>query len=167
MARPRRTPSLAAPDAFDLAILRIVQKDNLTSQRSIGDQVNLSAPAVQRRLRRMEAEGVIRANAAVVDGSRVGMGLTIVVLVQVESETVQLIDLAKRSFIESPEVQQCYYVTGATDFVLILALADMQQYEDVARRLFLANPNVKRFETLVVMDQVKASLEVSLPDAVA
>ena len=41
----------------------------------------------------------------------------------------------------------------------------MQQYEDVARRLFLANPNVKRFETLVVMDQVKASLEVPLPGA--
>ncbi len=164
MARPKRTPAITPPDSFDLAILEIVQKNNLTSQRSIGEQVNLSAPAVQRRIRRMESEGIIRANAAVVDPNRVGRALTIVTLVQVENETVQLIDQAKRSFIEASEVQQCYYVTGATDFVLIFSLVDMQQYEDVTRRLFFANSNVKRFETLVVMDQVKASLQVPLTE---
>lgn len=165
MARPRRTSALTPPDAFDLAILQILQQDNLTSQRSIGDRVNLSAPAVQRRIRRMEAEGVIRANVAVIDPARVGCALTIVTLVQLESESAELIDQAKRSFVASPSVQQCYYVTGSADFALIITVADMAQYEALTRRLFFANPNVKRFETLVAMDQVKVSLQVPVTGA--
>ena len=44
-------------DSFDLAILRILQRDNTTPQRVIGETVGLSAPAVQRRIRRMEEAG--------------------------------------------------------------------------------------------------------------
>lgn len=50
---------MAPLDAFDLAILRVLQRDNTTPLRIIGEAVNLSAPSVQRRIRRMEAEGVI------------------------------------------------------------------------------------------------------------
>ncbi|WP_164892573.1 AsnC family transcriptional regulator, partial [Mesorhizobium sp. M7A.F.Ca.CA.001.16.1.1] len=44
-------------DSFDLAILAILQRDNTTPQRLIGEAVNLSAPAVQRRIKRMEQTG--------------------------------------------------------------------------------------------------------------
>ena len=69
-----------ALDSFDRAILDILQRDNTTPQRAIGEAVNLSAPAVQRRIRRMEEEGVIQANVAVVDPHKVGRPLTIIVL---------------------------------------------------------------------------------------
>lgn len=51
-------------DSFDRAILRILQADNTTPQRDIGTAVNLSAPSIQRRIRRMEEDGVIIANVA-------------------------------------------------------------------------------------------------------
>ncbi|WP_409013477.1 Lrp/AsnC family transcriptional regulator [Dyadobacter sp. CY351] len=47
-------------DHFDIEILAILQEGNLTRQRTIGEQVNLSAAAVNRRIKRMEADGVIR-----------------------------------------------------------------------------------------------------------
>jgi len=53
-----------ALDDFDRKILAILQKDNMTPQRTIGEVVNLSAPAVQRRIKRMTEEGVIQANVA-------------------------------------------------------------------------------------------------------
>lgn|ERR1700754_3545323 len=162
MARPRRSPIANPLDAFDLAILQVLQRDNRTSQRVIGDHVNLSAPAVQRRIRRMEGEGVIQANVAVVDPARVGQGLTIIVMVQMENESVELVDKAKREFVEDPNVQQCYYVTGPADFALVVSVQDMADYEELTRRLFFANGNVKRFETLVVMDRVKVSLQVPI-----
>lgn len=149
-------------DDFDRAILAIVQQDAATPQRVIGAQVNLSAPAVQRRLKRMEAAGVITGTVAVLDPAAVGLGLTIVVSVQMESERLDLIDAAKASFRAAPEVQQCYYVTGEADFVLICTVASMAEYEALARRLFFDNANVKRFQTLVAMDRVKASLSVCL-----
>lgn len=153
---------LSGLDRFDLAILDILQRDNTTPQRLIGEQVHLSAAAVHRRIRRMEADGVIAGNVVSVDPGRVGRPITIVVEVHIESERLDLLDGAKKSFAEAPEVQQCYYVTGDADFVLIVTVATMSEYEALTRRLFFQNHNVKRFRTLVVMDRIKTSLAVPL-----
>ncbi|MCA0276842.1 MAG: Lrp/AsnC family transcriptional regulator [Proteobacteria bacterium] len=149
-------------DEFDLKILDILQRDNATPQREIGEAVNLSAPAVQRRIKRLEETGVISANVAVIDPGKVGRPITIVVEIAVESEKIDLLDAVKASFAAAPEVQQCYYVTGEADFVLIVTVTSMAEYEALTRRLFFANPNIKRFRTLVAMDRVKAGLTVPL-----
>jgi Lrp/AsnC family leucine-responsive transcriptional regulator len=164
MPKPPRSVD-AALDRFDLAILAILQKDNTTPQRAIGEAVNLSAPAVQRRIKRMQESGAIRANVALVDPASVGQPLTIFVEVELESERTPLIDAAKRAFSAAPEVQQCYYVTGEVDFVLVVVVADMSAYEALTRRLFFENSNVKKFRTYVVMDRVKAGLAVPLPES--
>ena len=130
------------------------------SLRLIAEAVHLSAAAVHRRVRRMEEEGVIEATVALVDPARVGRPITIVVEVHVESERLDLLDAIKASFADDPEVQQCYYVTGEADFVLIVTVESMGGYEALTRRLFFGNPNVKRFGSLIVMDRVKARLAV-------
>ena len=150
-------------DSFDLGILAILQRDNATPQRTIGERVNLSAPAVQRRIKRMEESGVITANAAVIDPARVGQAITILAEVHVESERIDLLDAMKAGFAAAPEIQQCYYVTGDADFVLVICVPTMADYEKLTRRLFFENANVKKFRTLVVMDRVKVGLSVSLP----
>jgi Lrp/AsnC family transcriptional regulator, leucine-responsive regulatory protein len=155
-------PARPALDSFDLAILDILQRDNTTTQRAIGEAVNLSAPAVQRRIRRMEEEGVIQANVAVVDPEKVGRPLTIIVWVELERERIDLIDATKRSFAAAPQIQQCYYVTGDADFMLVITVATMADYEDFTRRLFFGDDNVKRFRTFVAMDRVKTGSLVAL-----
>ena len=149
-------------DAFDMAILRILERDNSTPQRKIGEGVKLSAPSVQRRIRRMEAEGVITANLAVVAPDKVGLPLTIFVQVELVSETPEDIDRMKRRFRDAPEVQQCWYVTGDADFVLVVTARDMADYEAFIRRVFFDNPNIRRFQTAVVMDRVKSGLGLPL-----
>jgi Lrp/AsnC family transcriptional regulator, leucine-responsive regulatory protein len=157
----KSSPSITL-DNFDLSILNILQRDNTTPQRVIGEAVNLSAPAVQRRIRRMEAAGVIPANVAIVDPARVGQAITIIVEVEVISETAGLIDAAKQEFASVPEVQQCYYITGEADFVLVVVVPTMTAYEALTRRLFFGNNNVKRFRTFVAMDRVKVGLTIPL-----
>lgn len=149
-------------DAFDLAILEILQKDSTVPQREIGEQINLSAPAVQRRIKRMEASGVIQANIAVVDPAAVALPITIIVEVQIADERYDLLNAIKRSFIEASEVQQCYQVTGEADFVLVVVVASMSDYQALSRRLFHDNPNVTKFKSLVTMDRVKVGLSLPL-----
>lgn len=149
-------------DAFDRAILRILQEDNRTPQRQIGAAVNLSAPAVQRRIRRMEAEGVITANVARVNGAAVGLPLTLFVEVELVSETAAEIDAAKARFRAAPEVRQCHYVTGEADFVLLVTVASMQAYEELTRRLFFEGGNVRKFRSFVAMDEVKDTTSLPL-----
>ena len=138
--------------------LAILQKDNMTPQRTIGEAVNLSAPAVQRRIKRLTEAGVIQANVAVVDPEAIGQSITIFVEIEVFSETAEQIESAKREFARTPEIQQCYYVTGEADFILVITVPSMADYEALTRRLFFGNNNVKRFRTFVAMDRVKVGL---------
>ena len=151
-----------ALDPFDLAILRILQKDNTVPQRVIAERVNLSAPSIQRRIKRLEASGVIAAQTAIVNPARFGRALTIVVQVELNVETGGAIDLVKQSFVETPEIQQCYYVTGEADFVLIILVQDMSEYEALTQRLFFSNETIKKFKTFVTMDRTKVSLEIDI-----
>ncbi|MBZ9705182.1 Lrp/AsnC family transcriptional regulator [Mesorhizobium sp. ESP7-2] len=153
----------ASFDSFDLAILAILQRDNTTPQRLIGEAVKLSAPAVQRRIKRMEQTGVIAGNVAIVEPAAVGQPITIFVEVELESERTELIDTAKRQFSAEPQVQQCYYVTGESDFILVITVADMGAYEALTRKLFFGSNNVRKFRTFVAMDRVKIGLTVPLP----
>jgi Lrp/AsnC family leucine-responsive transcriptional regulator len=148
------------PDRFDRAILAILQEDNTTPQRRIGELVHLSAAAVQRRIQRLEQAGVIQANTAQLDPARLGRAITLIVEIAVESERLDLLDATRARLASAPEIQQCYYVTGASDFVLIVTVATMAEYQALTRRLFFADGNVKSFRTHVVMERIKTGTRI-------
>lgn len=149
-------------DNFDLHLLRLVQGDaRLTSDR-LAAEVGLSPAAVQRRLKRLRDLGVIAATVAVLSPDAVGRPMSFLVEVQLERERGDLLDAFKRQIRGTPEVQQCWYVTGDADFVLVVTARDMADYEAFIRRVFFDNPNIRRFKTAVVMDRVKTGLDLPL-----
>ncbi len=150
-------------DRQDRAILEILQRDNRTPQRSIADAVHLSAAAVQRRISAMEAAGVIAANVALVDADAVGITITSIVEVQLHDENAATVDRARALFRDTPEVQQCFYVTGGISFVLIILAADMRSYERLTRRLFAENESVKSYRSLLALDRVKVETRMIIP----
>lgn len=147
-------------DDFDRKILAILQADNKLPLHQIGERVNLSAAAVQRRIRRMETEKIIEANIAVVDPHAVGQFITLIVQVHLDSEQADFLNAARKLFADAPQVQQCYYVTGAADFILIVTVETMEEYAQLSHRLFHENRNVKHFNTSVAMSRVKVGLSV-------
>ncbi|AIC21141.1 DNA-binding protein [Pseudomonas chlororaphis] len=147
-------------DAYDLKLLAELQRDARTPQSELGLRVNLSTAAVNRRLKRLSDEGGIERYSAVIAPEALGYELSIIVEVEVESERIDQLDALKRSFQACPQVQQCYYVAGECDFVLIFTVRNMAQYNELTRELFFENNNVKRFKTLVAMSRVKVGLDV-------
>lgn len=150
-------------DSFDRAILRIVQRDARTPQRAIAEAVNLSAAAVQRRIAAMEASGVIRRNVALVDPKSIPLTITSIVEVYLQDERAETVQNAKARFLAEPEVQQCYYVTGGTSFILIVVTTDMAAYEALTKRLFEENDSVNRFRSLIALDRVKTDASLIIP----
>jgi DNA-binding Lrp family transcriptional regulator len=73
----------------------------------MGMVYNLSAPAVQRRIRRMEDSRIILTNSAMVDPVSVGLPSTILIEVEMENEPAEKYDVVKRAFMATPEIQQC------------------------------------------------------------
>jgi len=156
-------PPPSSLDAFDLAILDLMQQDNTLSQREIARIVNLSAPAIQRRVQRLRDSGVIQAEVAVLNADRVGRPLTMTVAVRVHDEHPQRTEGLRKRIIAEAAVQQCYVITGEDDFLLIITSASMAEFEAITRRLFEGDDNVKRFQTSVAMKWLKLGLHVPLP----
>lgn len=149
-------------DRVDVALLTAVQTDARTSQGELGTQVGLSAAAVNRRLRRLGELGYLDRTITVLDADRLGHPLTVIVQLEALSEEIDRLDDLQQRLIGSPNVQQCYYVTGEWDFVLVLLVRDMDQYRQLTRDLFFTSGNVKRFKTLVAMDRAKVTLDVPI-----
>ncbi len=142
-------------DDFDREILRRLQLDARASGEQIGGAVHLSAAAVQRRIQRLRKLGVITAEVAIVDPAAVGQAMSFVVGVELERERADMLEAFRKTARADPNVQQCYYVTGAADFILIVLARDMADFEAFTRRVLFDNPNIRRFTTSVVMSRDK------------
>lgn len=149
-------------DHIDRKILDEMQDNSRISAEELAARVGASRSSVQRRLQQLHTAKLIEREAAQLNPALTARLMTFIVEVEMERERIDLLDEFRRSMHELPEVQQCYYVTGHTDFILIVLVPDMQSYEEFSRRVFLANQNIRRFHTNVVVDRVKVSLKVPL-----
>lgn len=152
-------PSL---DEFDRKILKIVQANNMVAHREISEAVCLSVPAVARRLQRLRKLGVITADTSVLCPEFLGMPLTIMVTLSVANESLEQMDAIRSRFLQCPQVQQCYHVTGEIDFVLVMSVRDIREYETLTRTLLSEDGNVRHFRTHVVLQRVKTTLQVPI-----
>jgi Lrp/AsnC family transcriptional regulator, leucine-responsive regulatory protein len=149
-------------DEFDRRILARWQRDTRQSAERIGSAVGLSAAAVQRRLKRLRETGVIAAEVARLDPAALGPSVTCIVAVDLDRERAADLDRFKQRMAALDAVQQCYYVTGSADFILVVLHADMASYESFTRQHLLSDGNIKSFTTHVVMEAVKTGTAVPL-----
>jgi Lrp/AsnC family transcriptional regulator, leucine-responsive regulatory protein len=149
-------------DPIDRKILALYQKDTRRIADSIGEEVGLSAAAVQRRLKRLRETGVIKSELALLDHLALGVPITCVVTVSMAAGPSRL-EQFKKKMRSDPAVQQCYQVTGSADLVLIVMAQSMEAYADFARSYFEAGAEVARFETHVVLDRVRVGLSTPIP----
>ena len=154
-------------DRIDRRILARYQSDTRRTAASIGAEVGLSAAAVQRRLKRLRADGAIRAEVALLDAQAVGVHIRCIVLLTMASRPgpSKHLERFKRDMTRLPEIGQCYQVTGASDMVLVVAARSMEGYRAFAEQWFERHEDVVRYETLVVLDAVKEELSLPIPTA--
>jgi Lrp/AsnC family transcriptional regulator, leucine-responsive regulatory protein len=149
-------------DHFDRAILSRYQHDTRPPAQAIGNAIGLSAAAVQRRIKRMRETGVITAEIAQINPAAVGLPVTVIVHVDIERETLHHIDAFKADMLTRPEVQQCWYTTGLTDFILVVRVASMAAYEQFTRQALVSHDNVAKFTSYVALDEVKSGLTLDI-----
>lgn len=153
-----------ALDQIDNSILSALQEDARLSADALADLVGASRSSVQRRLKRLTETGVIEREIALLDPEMANQLMTFIVEVELERERIDLLDEFRRSVLALQEVQQCYYITGHADFILIVLAKNMKDYDRFSRQVFVENPNIRRFASSVVVDRVKVGLTVPLED---
>lgn len=154
-------------DRQDLLIAAALQDDNRQGVDELARKVDLSPSAVHRRIARLRADGVIKADVAVLDPKALGFAMTFIVEVILEKVRVGEVSAIKKRLKAAPEVQQIYNVTGDVDLLLVVLARDVEHFEQISRELFSADPHVRRYKTSVVMDRVKTGQTVPVDVEVA
>ncbi len=147
-------------DDKDRDILKLIQSNARLTAEVLGQDVALSSPAVQKRLKRLRETGVIEKEIAVLSPSKLKREMTVIVQVTLERENRVQLDSFKRRMRSAPAVQQCYYTTGEADFILIVIVEDIKEYEEFTQEYFFDESNVSKFTSSIVMDRVKVSLDI-------
>jgi len=148
-------------DDLDHKLLERLQQDAGQTLLALGDAIGLSSSAVQRRIGRYHAAGLIAKQVVVLDPEAVLGTVLAVVLVTLESESRKLHQAFRNRMRGAAEVQQCYSLAGDRDYLVIVVAAGLPACRDAVDRLFMDDANVKRYTTHLVFDVVKAGL--SLP----
>lgn len=135
-------------DAIDQLIVALLRENARRSYQDIGARVSLSAPAVKRRVDRLEADGVVRGYAALVDAAAMGWATHAVVAVYTEGRMAA--EEVRAAVARHPEVQAAYTVAGDASAILHVRARDTAHLEDALERVRDA-PGITRTQTQVVL----------------
>ncbi|MEO9274344.1 Lrp/AsnC family transcriptional regulator [Marinomonas sp. 5E14-1] len=149
-------------DNFDHHILKIMQSNSRRTTESIGQEIGLSSTAVQRRLKHLRDSKVIEKEVAILSPSKIGSHVLILVEVVLVRGGSSVVNNFKLKMQNHPSVQQCYYVAGKNDFILMIAASSMQEYELITQTLFMDDETILKFHSNIVMNNVKVGLEIPL-----
>jgi Lrp/AsnC family leucine-responsive transcriptional regulator len=118
-------------DATDRRLLEELAVDARLTRAELGRRVSLSPPAVAERVQRLERTGVISGYRAVIEPKAIGYPIAAVIRVRPASGQLPRIpDLAR----ETPEVVECYRITGDDCFFLKLHLRSIDDLEEILDR---------------------------------
>jgi len=122
-------------DEFDRRILHEVQRDAALPLEELGQRVGLSRNAAWRRLRALEAAGVIRARVALLDAEAVGRGLSVFMLIRTDRHEPAWLDRFARATRDLPEILGAYRMTGDLDYLIRARVADVKAYDALYQQL--------------------------------
>jgi Lrp/AsnC family leucine-responsive transcriptional regulator len=130
------------PDKVDRAIMARLQQDGRIANVDLADAVGLSPSSCLRRVKALEASGIISGYHAEVSRARAGLGLTVFIGLKVDGHSRETSSRIEQALLAIPAVVACYLVSGADDFLIEAAVPDLGGYERLLLDELLAIPGV-------------------------
>jgi len=127
-------------DEIDRELLAILQQNATLSIAQMAERVGLSPTPCWKRIRKLEAAGVIVRRVALVDPERVGMGLSVFIAVEAGEHTPAWLERFAAAVAGMPEVMEVYRMAGDVDYMLRVAVADMAEFDAFYKRFIAATP---------------------------
>jgi Lrp/AsnC family leucine-responsive transcriptional regulator len=142
-------------------ILVELQRDARQTVQQLADKVGLSATPCWKRIKAMEAAGVIQGYTALVDRGKVGLGLRVVVEANLQQHSEDLVRRFEKAVAASPQIVHCVSTTGQSDYLLTVLAADIAAYEHFLHDTLFKLPGITHVRSSIVLREVKA--ETRLP----
>jgi DNA-binding Lrp family transcriptional regulator len=144
-------------DDYDRAILDALQRDGRISNVQLAAQIHLSESACLRRVRALEAAGLIQRYAAIVDQQKAGVPVNVFVSVALQRQDQAELQAFEKAVREVPEVMECYLMTGEFDYLLRVVVSDTADFERVHSQHLTRLPGVSRVQSSFALRTVRKS----------
>ena len=149
-------------DEIDRKILRILQEDASVQNQDLAARVGLSPSPCLRRVKALEAAGVIRRYVAILDGKAVGAGFVAFVEVRLEKQSEAYSNRFETAVLSRAEVIDCAFVTGDFDYLLKVAVADLDEFHRFLTQVLTRIDGVANTRTIIPVKRIKETTAVKI-----
>ena len=156
-------------DATDLKLLALLQADASLNNVALAEKLHISAPTCLRRTKRLQQEGWIEKQVAILSANKLGQylghGLSALIEVSLDKQGEEWLQAFETRAVQERAVQQCWRVSPGPDFVLVVQTPDMPTYLALTQRLLTQDANVRNVKAFFSLKRAKFGTELSLPTA--
>ncbi|BCH19838.1 Lrp/AsnC family transcriptional regulator [Mesorhizobium sp. L-2-11] len=151
-------------DAIDRKILGVLQSDAHATTEELSEIVGLSPSPCARRVRNLEASGVIKGYVAVIDQLKIGLPISVFASIKLERQREEELDRFATAVQRWPEIVECYLMTGQQDYLLRIVVKDLEAYEAFLKQKLTRLEGVASIESSFALGQVKHSQALPIGD---
>lgn len=152
-------------DAIDRRLLAALQDNGRLSATELAEKVGLTTSPCLRRIRNLEEAGVIQGYSTVIDQTKVGLPVSVFVSIKLERQREDTMLRFEEAIRRSPEVVECYLMTGTRDYLLRVVARDLTGYERFLKQTLTRLDGVASIESSFALAQVKHSSALPITDA--
>jgi len=155
-------PASLQLDAIDRAILNELQKNGRQSNQDLAQRVQLSPSACLRRVKALEAGGVISDYVALLNPRAIGRHGSSYTIINLESTQPQQLEAFERAVRDMPEILDCFYVAGTNDYLVRFVYRDAEDLERLHTQVLPRLPGVVRSNSMLVLRTVKKTTAIAV-----
>ncbi|MEM7098303.1 MAG: Lrp/AsnC family transcriptional regulator [Pseudomonadota bacterium] len=148
-------------DRFDHRILDRLQTDAEITAADLAEHIGLSTNACWRRIKRLQDQGVIRKQVALLDEHVLGLKVTVFVSVKTSQHTDDWLTQFAQGVKDIPEVVEFYRMSGDIDYLLKIVVSDIEDYDRVYKKLISVAP-MHDVSSSFAMERIKSSTALPL-----
>ncbi|MEW6706290.1 MAG: Lrp/AsnC family transcriptional regulator [Pseudomonadota bacterium] len=149
-------------DRHDVLLLTELQRDARQTVQQLAERVGLSSTPCWKRVKDMEAAGIVRGYTAVIDREKVGLALCVIAELNLTRHSEDVVRHFERAVADCPQIVSCYSTTGQADYVLKVLVRDIQAYEQFLHETAFKLPGVTHVRSSVVLKEVKSELRLPI-----
>lgn len=141
-------------DEIDYRILKELSADGRASDVLLGDKISLSSTAVARRRKGLEERDAVLSYSANLNLPRLGYSVVVFVAIELSSQAEKALNEFEREVVKCPSISYCGFVSGDTDFLVMLHVESFEDYDRVYRRELSTLPHVAKIRSSFVLREV-------------
>ncbi|MGE0799072.1 MAG: Lrp/AsnC family transcriptional regulator [Lautropia sp.] len=149
-------------DRHDVVLLTELQRDARQTVQQLAAAAGLSGTPCWKRVKDLEASGIIKGYAALVDRGKVGLALCVIAEVNLTRHSEADVHRFERAVAECPQIVSCYSTTGQADYVIKVLVQDIGAYERFLHETAFRLPGVTHVRSSVVLKEVKSEMRLPI-----